>query len=157
MKNVGCCHYDQVGKCELFPINVHFYLNSIANILSFDKIAFIPGVKITTDTSIERSLMVHFGNDTTFKFQACDDGLYYYDATEICNNSNKTKNSVSNYRNCTSPSVNSNSKGKPLTLLNTVEYNKKLYSKRQIARADFARKLQQELGWPGNKAFRNLI
>ena len=101
--NGGFCTYNQVGRCDIFPVEVHFNSNSLANILSFNMISNIPGVHITTNTSIDDSFTVHFGNEdcNTFIFKSCNDGLFYFDTSVIddTKSNNKNKTIVSNYNN----------------------------------------------------------
>jgi len=131
----------------LLSLPVYYNKNTIANVLSFQQIASMKGVRITVDTAIEKAISVTVG-DVTYKFRECDSGLYYIDMENI--NSFKTKNTVSPY---SKPLLSSPS----FCLLNTVENNKSLYTKQQVKRVDFARQLQQNLGWPGTKVFKNLI
>ena len=44
-----------------------------------------------------------------------------------------------------------------LSMLNTVEENKKLYTKRQVARAEEARKLYQVIGYPSLRDYKHII
>ena len=60
---------------------------------------------------------------------------------------NNLNNQVNNY---SSSSIN-------ICLLNTIDYNKSLFTKIQIRQAEKARKLQQLIGWPGTEAFKNII
>ena len=75
-----------------------FNSESIANVLSYDKIANLSNVRITTDTVIEKAIFVHFtspNTNTTHKFSSCRDGLYYFDATHLLND--KTKSVITDY------------------------------------------------------------
>ena len=92
--NGGISHYDQIGNFDTFSTDVHFNPNSIANVLSFSKLAQNPGVHITADTASCSTLDVHAGSDV-YRFQPCHDGLYYIDAKDL--KKNKTKSQVNNY------------------------------------------------------------
>ena len=151
--NGGFATYDHVAESTLLPVTVYFNAESIANILSYDKISNLPNVRITSDTTLEKAIFVHLSTsntDTTFKFSSCDDGLYYYDATHLLNNNNKSKYPINH---CLSLSRNNNK----VNLLNTVANNKTFFTKRQISRADLARQTQQALGWPGTNVFKQLV
>ena len=53
--------------------------------------------------------------------------------------------------------INYSSSSNNFCLLNTVEFNKSLYNKQQIKKAESARQLQQNLGYPGNSVFKNIL
>ena len=106
--------------------------------------AALDGVKIKLDTSVEKAITVHTNGDV-LKFKECQDGLYFFDMTTL----NKNKNGINDYSTCISSTSNSN-----LCLLNTVENNKSLFTKKQIKTAEIARKLQQNMGFLGNEVFK---
>ena len=60
--------YNKVSSFKLLPIKVHLNEKSLANVLSFKHVASIPGVRITTDTEIEKSLVVHLPNGKKMVF-----------------------------------------------------------------------------------------
>ena len=63
LTNGGYSDYNQIGHCDLFDVDVHYNPNSIANVLSFDKISDMNDVHVTVDTSVDKSLVVHIGAD----------------------------------------------------------------------------------------------
>ena len=69
------------------------------------------------------------GTDKVFKFLECPDGLYHLDTSNISNNCFKTKSNVT-----------------PYSFAMTVSENKKFFSRREIAGAEGAQRLQQKLG-----------
>ena len=76
-----------------------------------------------------------------YYFAPFDTGLYYFDtskAPQIV--SDKTKSSIS-----------------PYSLLQSVEHNKKFYSMAEIKGADNARKQQEEIGWPSDGFYHEII
>lgn len=75
---------------------VFFNEQSLANVLSFKKVAAIEDVRITFDTTIEKAIVVHV-NNITFKFKECKDGLYYFDMTNYNIENHKTKSTINNY------------------------------------------------------------
>ena len=144
----GAVTYDTTGFFELLGMQIHYNKNSLANVLSFKQVAALDGVKITLDTSVEKAITVHINGDA-LKFKECQDGLYFLDMVNL---KNKNKNGVNNYSKRVSSSKISN-----FCLLNTVKNNKSFYSKKQIKMADVARKLQQNMGFPGNEVFKRII
>ena len=60
----------------------------------------------------------------------------------------KTKNNITYYP---------NSLQTPVCLLNTVDFNKYLFTIRQVKKAESVRLLQHNLGWPGITVFKKLI
>ena len=101
------------------------------------------------DSALKNTILVHSvspNTTTTFKFKSCSDGLYFFDATHLLN-TNKSKSQINAY----------SSSYKNVSLLNTVEHNKTFFTKRQIAKADLARRTQQEMGWPRSSVFKRLV
>ena len=131
ISNGGSYTYDTTATFDIFSMLIYFKENTLANVLSFKQIAALPNVKITTDTSIAKAISVHVG-DKVFKFEECNDGLYYLDMKK----QNNLNNQVNNY------SSSSNN----ICLLNTIDYNKSLFTKMQIRKAEKARNLQQLIG-----------
>ena len=86
-------NYNQVAGLIILPTTVHFNKDSIANVLSFKKVSELPGVRITTDTGVEKAFFVHTKEGEVIKFLACKDGLYYHDVSA----KNKSKASVNSY------------------------------------------------------------
>jgi hypothetical protein len=74
--NGGIKVFSQVGSLNLFPMSVHFDESSLANILSLDSVTKLDGVRITLDTDVDNGFIVDY-HDMKFKFQPCNDGLYY--------------------------------------------------------------------------------
>ena len=144
--NGGKQIYDEVAMMKDFPLQVHFNRESLANIISFRDVANIPGVVIKMDSSKERAITVEMGSYKKFKFLECPDGLYHYDTTTMYENCSKTKSAFVPYLNSSSYS-----------LAMTVEDNKKYFTKREIAGAEGAHRLQQKLGWPSIEQFRHII
>ena len=122
---------------KLLPLEVHFNPSSIANIISLSDVANLEGARVTMDSSVARAINLHFNGDI-YQFKECADGLYYFDPTKS-NHSNVMP--VTSY-----PS-----------LVQTVAQNKLPYSKNVVKGADRARALQQQLGWPSQNAFLNII
>ena len=113
--------------------------------LSFKQVAALDNVRITIDTSIEKAMLVHV-NDLILKFRECKDGLYYLNMKDFNVDNHKTKSTVNHY-----PHTSNN-----VCLVNTVEHNKSLFSKKQIKMVELAKKLQQNMGFPGNDVFKKI-
>jgi hypothetical protein len=92
--------FDLKSKMKLFPIEVHFNSNSMANILSLKDVAEMTGARITMDTSKNCEIIVHF-NGQAYHFTEHAEGLYYLDMADI-----KTNTTVSPY--CFLESVSDN-------------------------------------------------
>ena len=122
--NGGAQSFDKTASLNIHPMTVHFNPYSLANILSLSNVANIPGARVTMDTNEERALLLHH-DDGIIKLQEFSDGLYYLDV------SNKSKLSFTQY---------------PITLVQTFDQNKSMFTKRQLAGADKARMLQAAIG-----------
>ena len=138
--NGGKQTYKHMAILKDLPLQVYFKRDSLANIISLSDVANIPGVGITMDTRKERAIVVKMSAEKTFKFLECPDGLYHYDTSDMYNKLSKPKSNVT-----------------PYSFTMTVSDNKKYFSKREIARAEGAHRLQQTLGWPSVDQFRNII
>ena len=132
--NGGSKTFTQMGTLNLFPMSVHYNPSSLANVLSFDTVAQLSGVRITLDTLIERGFLVTY-KDMTLKFRPCSDGLYYFDTNTL-----KSKSTVTDY-----------------SFLETVKSNKEFFSSQEIQGADNARLLQRDIGWPSTEYFKQYI
>ena len=131
--NGGSQSYNHTAEFNLLPMKVHFNVHSIANILSLADVANLPNTKITMDSSQDKAIFLHHG-DEVYKFEECVDGLYYWDSN------NKPKASVSHY-----------------SLLNTVDDNKTLYCKKDVKGANHARNVQAIIAWPTDQEYTNII
>ena len=143
--NGGSLVYDKIGTSNLMPVEMYYNPKSIANVLSLSVVAKIPGCRIIMDTDVSKTITV-FMNDgsTSYKFEECSDGLYYYDTSV---EHNEINNSVNDYFAIT-----------PINLfINSVDNNKKMFSKKQINRATAARKLQHVLGWPSTEQYKSYV
>jgi hypothetical protein len=116
---------------KLFPFDVYFNPNSLANILSLAQVQKM--FRVTMDTAEEPTMMVHLSDDLILKFTQCGSGLYFYDIKEI------------------SANVNSYS------FLSTVRSNKDYFNRKEIEGADKARLLQGNIGWPSTQDLKELI
>jgi hypothetical protein len=92
--NGGYKNFDNIGKFKIFPLDVHFNATSMANILSFQAVASLEGVRITMDTVIERAINVEY-QGKCYKFKECKDGLYYFDTATMTPTSISTDEATS--------------------------------------------------------------
>jgi len=86
--------------------------------LSFKKVSELPGVRITTDTSVKKACFVHTKEGNIIKLFDCKDGLYYHD---YINTNTKTKTSINPYPKYT----NNVDIVKNVMLVSTIENNKR--------------------------------
>ena len=143
--NGGSLIYEHVGICSLAPVKMFYNPNSIANVLSLSMVADIPGVKIVMDSEAERSIKVIFGDETNLVFKECKDGLYFFDTnTARTNPTNAPVNDYSSYN-----LLNSH--------INSIENNKKIFSKKQVQKAIEARQMQRILCWPSTDYFKYIV
>ena len=56
--NGGNRSFNEIGKYEIFPIEAHFNLHSMYNIVALKDMANVTGVRITIDSSNERAITV---------------------------------------------------------------------------------------------------
>ena len=138
--NGGTVVYNLKATFDLLKMPVFYNKKSLFNVLSFTQVANLPGVHITADTAVERSMLVHFG-ENVLKFKECKQGLYYMDLESY-----KLNSTVKDY-------FSSNN----ISLLQSVNDLKDLYTKKQIKLAELARKTQELMGWPGLKKFKHIV
>ena len=62
--NGGFSTNDHVGDSTLIPLSVYFNNKSLANVLSFKKVAELPNVRIIADTELDRAIFVHYNLNT---------------------------------------------------------------------------------------------
>ena len=138
--NGGSLDYYLKSTLKMFPLEVHFNENSMANIISLFDLINVPGVIITMDTRKDSGFNVTFG-DKLYQFTPFENGLYYFDTRtgprSVCD---KTKSDVSTY-----------------SLLQTVNDNKQFYTASEIKGAETARLQQEELGWPSATFYKHII
>ena len=137
--NGGEQKYNLVAKLVMVPISVHFKRNSMANIISMKTITNIEGARVTMDTSSNLNIVVTLADGETFIFKPCINGLYYFD-TNMAKNSDKSKNTVTNY-----------------FLTQTVEENKKYFTVQEIKGADTSRDIQQYLHYPSTSILKQYV
>ena len=118
----------------MFPLDVHFNATSMANILSFQAVASLEGVRITMDTVIEHAINVEY-QDKCYKFKECKDGLYYFDTETM------TPTSIS--RDKLPPAAPTSDKDN--TFHNVDKQQEELYTPTEIKSAVRARTLTQLL------------
>ena len=114
--------------------SVWFNENSLANILSLSEVR--KRCRITMDTDVEPAIFVHRSDGSSMKFIEYKSGLYYYEVKM----DNHNNNEVSDY-----------------CFVNTIAYNKKMFSNREIKMAEKAIELYAILKRPGQKRFEFLL
>jgi hypothetical protein len=112
---------------------VWFNPNSIANILSLAHVRKVCNVSMDTNSAPE--IVIHRLDGSEMRFAEHECGLYVYDPAF-----NDTNTPVTAY-----------------TMLTTVADNKKLYTPRDVTKADEARRLYRLLGRPSESSFMRLL
>ena len=114
--------YNKSGHLSLLPdLEVYYNPDLIANLLSMAYVT--EHYRVTMNSAVENSIVVHAGDGNKLKFLKCDRGLYYFDT--------KVKSSVTGY-----------------SFLLSVASNKLYYTRCEVQGADDARLLQGRIGWP---------
>ena len=106
---------------------VHYHPKSIANVLSLAKVSSM--YRVTFDNSHEDAFVV-YGPNRELRFTRSSRGLFYYDASKTDDDS---------------------------LLVQTVEENKNIYTKRQVVKAQLARRIYSLVGRPSHDAFVDMI
>ena len=129
--NGGDTIFHQQGDLNIVPITAHYDPMSLAKILATKDVQNISGIRITVDTLEESSIIIHLYDGNVLKLQECNDGLYYYTMAHGADSKKtKSKSSVTNYY------------PNPLSKFSaTVKEKKEFFTKRDIERANAARKL----------------
>jgi len=73
--NGGHQDYSKKGTLSVFPFEVYYNPNSLANILSW--------YRVTMDTDMEPAMVFHLNNKVSDKFTKCGSGLYYIDTSQL--------------------------------------------------------------------------
>ena len=137
--NGGSLVYDKIGISNFLGVSMHYNPGSIANVLSLSTVANIPGCRLTMDTEVEKAIVINMENGNELKFVECANGLYYYDTTNFNN-----KNTINHYSNFDNYNF----------FINSVVNNKKSYNKKDIAKANEARRMHHLLCWPSTQQFK---
>ena len=122
---------------------VWFNPESLANIVSLAQVRKL--WRVTMDTQDEVSMRIHLEGNKVMKFKEHTNGLFYHDVRsgledEVESKMISTSDEITNY-----------------SLLQTVESNKLMFTRRQVQSADGARKLHIRLGRPAKKIFEHII
>ena len=111
--------------------DVWFNPESMLNILSFAEVK--NKYRLTIDTAVDNSIRVHMDDDKTLHFEELESGLYIL-------KTNNTNHLLEKY-----------------SFLNLISDNKLYFSKREVDRAEEARKLYLHCNMPGQKRFMKLV
>ena len=96
----------------------------------------LDGCTVRMDTTISNGISVIFDNDVVYTFYPCHNELFYIDM----NNLHKYKYTIEHY-----------------CFLQLVKDNKKFFLAAEIAGAEHARLLQQQIGWPILKHYEHIL
>ena len=94
--NGGKQKYNLIAKLILFPIDVHFKHDSMANIVSMKTVTGIGGVRVTMDKARDENIVVTLADGRIFEFKLYSNRLYYFNTKSVTNNV-KSKETVTNY------------------------------------------------------------
>lgn len=137
---------DSNTQAKFGDLTVWFNTNSLANILSLSIVA--EHFRVTMDTFIDNSFLVHLNDNVKLKFCCHENGLYYCDTKSILKDDLHV--AFSFFQEALHKSKGSN-------FLQTVEENKKKYTQRQIRKADEARNLSRFLCHPEQSVLERMI
>ena len=132
--NGGNKTFSKKAMLKMLPLPVFFEEDSLGTVLSLNDVSKIKGARLIMDTEKEKAIYLHLGNGKTFKFSACDSGLYIYD---LRNDNNKNVTAYS--------------------AVQTVRENESFYTKEQLQNSKKAIRYQEILGWPSPTAFQEII
>lgn len=130
---------------------VYYNRASLANILSYSMMSDTH--RITSDTNVENSFILHDFMGETVKFIRSDIGLYYYDIRWSKNFGTKIGKMKATPRDhkvnvCTTDNV---------VMVNTVKMNEEGFNAQELRRAKLTRRLYIILGRPSYRNFTNVI
>ena len=112
--------FDKKGTFTIFPLDIFLNTNSLATVLSFFCLQAIDGVRITYDSDVDNVFHIIYC-EQCYDFIAGGGGLYYFDISN-----HKPKTSVSDYS------------LQQISLIQTLDDNKKSYTASDIAKAERA-------------------
>ena len=139
--HIGSRSTKQVGDLPGYPDPIWYDPNGIANILSLSSVRKL--FRITFDSDKGNVFKVHI-RDKVVEFKQSKEGLYFHDVR--MNGSVFTLTHKSKERTCSR-----NGPGQSYNQVTTVRENKKFYTRRDVRRAEEARKLQRVLQFPTSR------
>ena len=142
--NSGYQDTDEMGKFEGLD-EVYYNNTSLANILTFSMLSTLH--RITCNTWVENSFMIHQFNGRDMKFVCSPEGLYYHDLRW-------TKEGGKHLT--TSRKLNSERR-ENVIMINTVQGIKEGFTKKEIKAAELAQRIYILLGRPSYRDFGNIV
>ena len=79
MANGGSMTYDTMGRMGILPINSYYNRQSLANIVSMQKLLEVDGIKVTMNSDLGKKIVVTTSEGYVYDFYQGADGLYSYD------------------------------------------------------------------------------
>ena len=134
---------DSEKQAKFGDLTVWFNTNSLANILSLSIVA--EHFRVTMDTFVDNSFLVHLNDNIKLKFCCHTNGLYYCDTRNIFKDDLHT--AFSFFQKIYHKTCN----------LQTVKDNKDKYTQREIRKADEARQLSRVLCHPEQSVLERMI
>ena len=142
--NGGSAKFEHMGMLKLLPIPCYYNPDTLATILAFHEVVALDDVEVKYDSEQENAFFVlSKSSERVMKFKQCGVGLYYYDESRPEEHEFKKSN-------LTNTQLNYN-------FLTSINRTKSLMSRREIKRADQARKYQEILGWPSTAQFKAIV
>ena len=139
----GRLSYTMRSKLQMFPLDVFYNEDSLANIIALFDLIRVPDIVVTMDNREDYGFHVTY-KGKGYQFNPFHSGLYYYD-TRVAPQDVVTIN------------PNTKSMLSPYSFLQTVNDNKKFYTAAEIKEAENACIQQEELGWPSDTFYAKII
>ena len=139
--NTGDRIFKKKQDLMCLPINVYYDPDSMANVLAANEIEALEDYYIYHDGSEnEDYFVINEKEKRVMRFVKCKEGLYYYDVSDPTTHEMKMDDFT-----------------KGTCLMQTVQGNEALMTRKEIMRAKKAREYQDIMGWPATSVFRDYI
>ena len=139
--NAGDRIFKQKQDLKFLPLNVYYDPHSMANVLAAHEIEALDGYHIYHDGSVDEDYYVlNETENRVMRFVKCKEGLYYYDVSDPKTHELK----LDDFK-------------KGTCLMQTVQGNEAMMTRRELMKARKAREYQDIMGWPKTSVFRSYI
>jgi hypothetical protein len=82
MTNGGSMKYSTIGKMGILSISSYYNKNSLANIVSMQKLLEVQGITVSMNSQVNRAIVVTTKDGLVYDFVQGVDGLYSFDMRE---------------------------------------------------------------------------
>ena len=86
-----------IGYINSTPLQLYYNIDSIATILAFKDVCYVPGVRVKIHTEIDGFFYSQLSTGHVFKLTQCSKGMYYFDTDQV--NNDKTSETFNHYIN----------------------------------------------------------